>query len=58
MTASTHRRLEKREPIIGPWQQNAVSRFMESVESGGEITGAPEVVETDGLCCTLPLIAK
>jgi hypothetical protein len=53
-----NRRLEDRQPVPGPWQQGAVSAFMESINKGESISGNPESLETDGLCTTIPLIAR
>lgn len=52
------RKLEKREPIPGPWQQGAVTKFLDHVEKQEEISGSPDSMETDGLTSTIPLIAR
>lgn len=51
------KRLEERKPIPGPWQQGAVTFFLEKVLSGNPDTGNPDSKETDGLTSTIPLIS-
>lgn len=52
------KRTNKRDPIEGPWQQGAVTKFLNAVAAGEEETGDKENVETDGFCLALPLIAR
>jgi ADP-ribosylglycohydrolase len=52
------RKLEKREPIEGPWQQQAVTVLVSHLTKGEEISGNPSVAETDGFCSCIPLIAR
>lgn len=52
-------RLAERKIIHGPWQQASITKFLECHSRGdGIYDGNPDVKETDGLCCTIPLITK
>lgn len=54
------KRLEKREPVPGPWQQGAVTAFLEDLvkDEGSLPKGNPELKESDGFCSALPLIIR
>lgn len=54
------KRLEKREPVPGPWQQGAVTAFLEDLAKDGARLpkGNPELKESDGFCSSLPLIVR
>ena len=51
------KRTEDRKPIVGPWQQQSITNFLENVQTGN-FDGNPTVKETDGLMASIPLIAK
>jgi len=51
-------RLKDREPIPGPWQHQAITYFLERYAADEEITGSVDNLESDGLCSTIPLIAR
>ena len=61
------KRMQKREPVVGPWQQVAVTEFMKELDAGctgathisgkRRFSGNPDSEETDGLVTTLPYIA-
>lgn len=53
-----NRRLEDRQPVPGPWQQGAVTNLLKCLEEGRTPDGSPQSKESDGLCTTLPLIAR
>ena len=48
-----NRKLEEREPVPGPWQQAAITYFLN--QKSNDPIGNPESKETDGLCSTIPL---
>jgi len=52
------KRLADREPVPGPWQQGAVTAFLDCLERGEAPAGSPDSRETDGLCTTIPLICR
>jgi hypothetical protein len=54
-----YRRLEKREPVPGPWQHQAVTFFLAAVaKDRNGPTGHDTSVEADALTSTIPLVAK
>jgi hypothetical protein len=63
--------LQDREPVKGPWQQAAVTKFLEKFretnteqenepkhENSSETRKEADIIETDGLCACIPLISK
>eukprot|EP01031_Cornospumella_fuschlensis_P025290 gene25290-30539_t len=52
------KRLEERQPVPGPWMQSAVANLLDDLRSQRAPQGSPQSRETDGLCCSLPLIAR
>ena len=42
----------------GPWMQSAVANLLDDLRSQRAPQGSPQSRETDGLCCSLPLIAR
>lgn len=51
-------RLTRNDPIPGPWQQKAVTTFLENHAAGLAITGSTDINESDGICCSIPVIAR
>lgn len=52
------KRLEERKPVPGPWQQKAVTSFLERYAAGNQETGADDSNESDGFCVSFPLAAR
>lgn len=51
-------RTTTRDPVEGPWQQGAVTTYLEAIAENKEITGETGNAETDGFCLSIPLIAR
>jgi hypothetical protein len=51
-------RMEKREPIPGPWQQAVITHYLKAVADGKSNPAEPTSSETDGFCLSLPLVAR
>ena len=44
-------------PIVGKWLHGGMIRFLENFAAGKKICGDPHIKETDGFCCSLPVVA-
>lgn len=45
-------------PIQGKWLHGGMIKFMENHAAGKVICGDPHIKETDGFCCSLPVVVK
>jgi len=45
-------------PIVGKWLHGGMIKFLENFEANKSICGDPHIKETDGFCCSLPVVAK
>jgi len=53
------RRMRKIEgPIVGKWLHGGMIKFLENFADNKKICGDPHIKETDGFCCSLPVVAK
>ena len=45
-------------PVKGKWLHGGMIKFLENLGQGKKICGDPHVKETDGFCCSLPVVVK
>jgi len=45
-------------PIVGKWLHGGMIRFLENFAAGKKVCGDSHIKETDGFCCSLPVVAK
>jgi len=45
-------------PIEGKWLHGGMIKFLQNHAAGKQVCGDPHIKETDGFCCSLPLVAK
>lgn len=51
-------RSTRNDPVPGPWQQKSVTTFLENYAAGAAVTGSTDTIESDGICCSIPVIAR
>jgi len=46
------------EPLVGKWLHGGMIKFLDNYAANKKICGDPHVKETDGFCCSLPVVVK